>query len=79
LGHGKGFEGIVALTFGFVETFLELCGVDFLFVDEERETVGFALVLFDLGFEFLGFLRELCCERLELFELRQSVLVKSKE
>ena len=78
LSHGKGFEGIVALTFGFVETFLELRCVDFLFVDEESETVGFALVLFDLCFEFLRFLRELCSESLELFELQTLIFVSTK-
>jgi hypothetical protein len=36
--------------------------------------VRFALVLFDLGLEFLRFLRELRGERLELFELKTSAL-----
>jgi hypothetical protein len=78
LGHGESFEGIVALAFGLVETFLELCRVDLLFVDEERETVGLALVLFDLGLEFLRFLRELRRKRLELFELQTSASAVKK-
>jgi len=57
---------------------LELRCVDFLFVDEESETVGFALVLFDLCFEFLRFLRELCSESLELFELQTLIFVSTK-
>src|SRR5579859_593713 len=69
LGHGEGFEGVVALSFCAVQTFLEVGCVDFLFVDEHCKTVGLAFVLFDLRLEFLCFLRKLRSERLEFFEL----------
>jgi hypothetical protein len=69
LGHGKGFKGIIALTFSSVKTFLEMGGVDFLFVNEHRKTMGLAFILFNLGFELICFLRKLACKCLEFLKL----------
>ena len=69
LGHGKSFESIVALTFCSVETFLKVCCIGLLLVDEDSKTMSFAFVLFDLGFEFLRFFREFRSECLEFFKL----------
>jgi len=69
LGHGEGFESIVALTFGSVETFLEVCGIGLLFVDKNGKAMSFAFVLFDLGFEFLRLFCEFRGKSLEFFKL----------
>ena len=57
------------MSLGPVEAFLEMRSVDLLLVDKESETMSFALILLNLGFELLRFLRELSSERLEFLEL----------
>ena len=70
LCHGKCFERVVALPFCSIESFLKMCSIDLLLVDEKCKTMSLAFVLLDLRFEFLCFLSKLRSKSLEFLELQ---------